>query len=265
MSDTPDTCSQRVAQQRHQRNKKKIQYQQTVNSSFVSDTDLMNAEMNNIEYQLSDDAPKIIVNQYEQEDHFEDHYLPDEHDNVGIGDDRTFQSDDTPPLYRQSTITTGEPVRKLMTFYIKSNFDKLKVVTMMRLIKSILPTPNKLLTAFKQILKIFGKTPSFVTKFYCNDCLTLATKQNGQHYCSNSACTLSDSQLSKRQLTEIVTMNIRQKLQSIIRRNFSFFSGHEELFPAFDISSGIRYQSTTERIAHPVTLNIRADGVPLIR
>ncbi|CAF3816566.1 unnamed protein product [Rotaria sp. Silwood1] len=265
MSDATDAYSQKVARQRHKRNKKKIQYQRTVNSSFVSDTDLMDAEMTDIEYHLSDDEPKIIVDQCEEEDYFEDHYLPDEHDNVRIGDDSTFESDDTPPLYRQSIITTGEAVRKLMTFCIKSNFDKQKVVTMMRLIKSILPTPNKLPTTFKQILKIFGKTPSFVTKFYCNNCLTLTTKHNSQHYCSNSACTLSESQLSKRQLTEIVTMNIRQKLQSIIRRNFSFFSGHEELFPAFDIPSGIRYQSTTKRTTHPITLNIHADGAPLIR
>ncbi|CAF3966002.1 unnamed protein product, partial [Rotaria sp. Silwood1] len=49
----------------------------------------MDAEMTDIEYHLSDDEPKIIVDQCEEEDYFEDHYLPDEHDNVRIGDDST--------------------------------------------------------------------------------------------------------------------------------------------------------------------------------
>ncbi|CAM4754369.1 unnamed protein product [Rotaria magnacalcarata] len=133
------------------------------------------------------------------------------------------------------------------------------------IIKSILPTPNKLPTTFRQILKIFGKSPTFVTKFYCNSCLTLTTKQNGQHYCTNSTCSLADLQLSKRQLTELVTLNIREKLQSIVRRNLSLFSSHEELFPAFDIPSGARYQSTTKNVVHLITLHIHADGAPLVR
>ncbi|CAF1241136.1 unnamed protein product [Rotaria magnacalcarata] len=133
------------------------------------------------------------------------------------------------------------------------------------IIKSILPTPNKLPTTFRQILKIFGKSPTFVTKFYCNSCLTLTTKQNGQHYCTNSTCSLADLQLSKRQLTELVTLNIREKLQSVVRRNLSLFSSHEELFPAFDIPSGARYQSTTKNVVHLITLHIHADGAPLVR
>lgn len=135
----------------------------------------------------------------------------------------------------------------------------------MRLIKSILPAPNKLRTTFKQILKIFGKTSSFITKFYCNSCLTLTTNKNGNPYCTNSTCALANLQLSKRQLTEIVVLNIREKLKSIIQRNFSLFSGHDELFPAFDIPSGTRYQSKTKDIVHPITLNIHTDGAAFIR
>ncbi|CAF4603020.1 unnamed protein product, partial [Rotaria magnacalcarata] len=91
------------------------------------------------------------------------------------------------------------------------------------------------------------------------------TKQNGQHYCTNSTCSLADLQLSKRQLTELVTLNIREKLQSVVRRNLSLFSSHEELFPAFDIPSGARYQSTTKNVVHLITLHIHADGAPLVR
>jgi len=60
-------------------------------------------------------------------------------------------------------------------------------------------------------------------------------------------------------------MNIREKLQSIVRRNFSLFSCHEELFPAFDIPSGTRYQTTTKKVVQPITLNIHADGAALVR
>ena len=85
-----------------------------------------------------------------------------------------------PPLYENTTITTHEAVNRLMQFFIKSNFDKNKVINMMRLIKSILPSPNKLPTTFRQILRTYGKTPSSIEKFYCNNCFTLTTSKNGQ-------------------------------------------------------------------------------------
>ncbi|CAF1104233.1 unnamed protein product [Didymodactylos carnosus] len=256
--------TKKVSRQRQIRNKQKLSYQQMVYSSSESEADSMNDEMDDSQCQLLDEEVTTTVRQIETEDYLGDCYLPNGDDNVQVHDDM-FELDYTPPLYPQSTIRTGQAVKRLMTFFIKSNFDKRKIIRMMCLIKSILPTPNKLPTTLKQILKIFGKTPSFITKFYCNNCLALTTKRNGHHYCTNSSCTLADLQLSKRQLTEIVIMNIREKLQSIVRRNFSLFSGHEELFPAFDIPSGTRYQSTTKKTIHPITLNIHADGAALVR
>ena len=264
MSQSSNVYIKRVTVQRQNRITQKARYQQTVYSDSDSDIDSMNNEMDDSQCQLSDEG-KTTVNQFRTEDHLEDSYLPDEDDFMQEDGDSTFQLNETPPLYQQSAIRTGEAVKRLMTFFMKSNFDKQKILTMMCLIKSLLPTPNKLPTTFRQILKIFGKTPSFVTKFYCNSCLTLTTNQNGRHYCTNSTCALANMQLSKRQLTEIVTMNIREKLQSIIRRNFCLFSGHEELFPAFDIPSGVRYKTKTKKIVHPLTLNIHTDGAALVR
>jgi hypothetical protein len=60
-------------------------------------------------------------------------------------------------------------------------------------------------------------------------------------------------------------MDIREKLQSIVRRNFSLFTGNENLFPAFDIPSDSLYRSITRNIAHRITLVIHADDAPLIR
>ena len=198
MSHIPNRYAYRITRQRHKRSLQRIQYQRILSVSSSNDTDSINDEVDDNGYPSLDDEQKTMLNECEKEKHAEDHYLPDENDNVDIVSDNIFQSDDTPPLYPQSTVTTAEAVRKLMIFCIKSNFDKLKVITMMRLIKTILPAPNKLPTTFKQILKIFGKTPSFIAKFYCNSCLTLTTKRHGQHYCTNLACTLSNSQLSRR-------------------------------------------------------------------
>ncbi|CAF1333570.1 unnamed protein product [Rotaria sp. Silwood1] len=89
--------------------------------------------------------------------------------------------------------------------------------------------------------------------------------KGGQQFCTNSYCSLASQKLSKRQLTEVVTVNIREKLQCIIRRNISFFTECQELFPAFDISSGNRYQVITEKVVHPITFNIHVDGAPLVR
>ena len=135
-----------------------------------------------------------------------------------------------------------------MKFCVNSNFGKFKVVSLMRLIISILPTPNQLPTTFHQILKIFVKNPSSMTKFYCNNCLTLTTLKWGQQCCSSSNCALVGLKLSKRQLTEIVIMNVREKLQSIVRRNNSLFTVYEEFFPAFDIPSSNRYQLITKKL-----------------
>ncbi|CAF1533169.1 unnamed protein product [Rotaria magnacalcarata] len=136
---------------------------------------------------------------------------------------------------------------------------------MMCLLKSILPTPNRLPTTFRQILNIYGKTPSSIENFYCNNCWTLIKKKGGQQICTNTNCLSYNLQLSKRQVTEVVTTNIREKVQSVVRRNLSLLTDNDNLFPPFDIPSGDRYQTITKEIDHPITLCIHADGAPLIR
>lgn len=288
MSHPSDTYSKRVLQQRRVRNEQKLKYQQMIYRNN-DDTDSTDYGIDDIQSPLSDDELASIMNQFQSKNHWVESYLANTNDTgqvdgespfqlhddavFPLNDDVTFQSDDeaafqlddTPPLYNKSTIKTGQAVQRLMNFFIKSNFDKQKIIAIMRLIKSLLPNPNKLPTTFRQILKIFGKTPSFTTKFYCNSCLVLTIKRNSYNYSTNLTCTSSNLQLSKRQLTEIVIMNIREKLQSIVRRNFSLLSGSEKLFPAFDIARGSRYQSKIKRIIHPITLNIHADGAALVR
>ncbi|CAM4879652.1 unnamed protein product [Rotaria socialis] len=266
MSNTNQIYTKRVLHQRLHRDKQKEQYEQTVNSDSDCSSNSTVDKLDDIYFELSDDESIISpLNQFQNDDYGENRYLPDNDDNISMNDDTLFQHNNTFSLYEQSPVSTGEAVGRLMKFCINSNFDKKKVVTLMCLIKSILPSPNKLPTTFRQILNVFGKTPSFIAKLYCNNCWALTTTKNNQQYCTNSSCTLSDSQLSKRQATEVTTLDLREKLQSIVRRNFSLFTGHDELFPSFDIPSGNRYQSKTKSIVYPITLNIHADGAPLIR
>ncbi|CAM4845204.1 unnamed protein product [Rotaria magnacalcarata] len=206
-----------------------------------------------------------IATHHRTDKFLEENYVPDNDDNIDSGIGNLVSHDCSSSLYENATITIHEAVNRLMQFFIKSNFDKNKVINMMRLIKSILPSPNKLPITFRQILRTYGKTPSSIEKFYCNNCFTLTTIKNGQQYCHNIKGRFHNSQLSKREVTEIVILNIREKLQSIIKMNFSLFTGNEKLFPSFDIPSGERYGIITKETLHPITLVIHADGAALVR
>ena len=183
----------------------------------------------------------------------------------GSGTDNLVVCDNSSLLHSRVSITVNEAVNRLMQYFIQSNFDKSKAITLMRLIKSILPSPNKLPTTFRQILRIYSQVPSSIEKFYCKNCFTLTTRKNGHHYYSNTDCCLSSSQLSRKEVTEIVIINIKEKVQSIAKRNFSLLTGNEKLFPSFDIRSGLRYSIITKDILRPITLVIHADGAPLVQ
>ncbi|CAF2380024.1 unnamed protein product [Rotaria sp. Silwood2] len=264
MSNSPAIYSNRVLQQKLNREEQKINYQHVISSDSDSDSNSTIHRYDDNEYDLTDNEASIATHHLTDK-FLEENYVPDNYDSIDSGTANLVPYNYSPPLYEHATVTTNEAVNRLMQFFIKSNFDKNKVINMMRLIKSILPSPNKLPTTFRQILRTYGKTPSSIEKFYCNNCFTLTTRKNGQHYCNNTSCRFRNSQLSKKQVTEVVIVNIREKLQSIIKRNFSLFTGSEKLFPSFDIPSGERYGIKTKETLHPITLVIHADGAPLIR
>ena len=265
MSSTDESERIRVVNQRTMRERRRIEYQHAVRSDFDTDTDTNSTTsiVDDIDRNFSLDSNELD-DPYDRENYSEV-YNADEDDQVDEKRYEFSEHDNTSPLYPQSPISTGVAVTRLMTFFIDSNLDEKQIVILMRLIKSILPVPNQLPTTLKQVFKVFGKTPLSITKFFCNHCLTMATKRGAHHFCTNVACSFYDSRLSRRQLTEIVSLNIRQKIQSIVLRNFSLFTHHEELFPSFDISSGKRYQWKTKNVVHPITLNLHTDGAPLVR
>lgn len=257
----------RVLDQRMKRQRQQNQYQRTIyksNSKELSTHDLPDR----CHYKVSVDEPKspsesFLIHQAVHSSQID--YTPDENDDYSqtIDDRLVFQVNAA--LYLQASMTTCEAVRIIMKFCIESNLDQQKTTNLLDLIKSMLPMPNELPITLKQIQKVFGKTPSSHTKFYCNDCLTLTTSKSGYHYCMNSKCRNFNSRLTTMKITEIVCLDVREQIQSVIRRNFSFFTDHRDLFPRFDIPSGRRYKAKTDQIIHPISLNLHADGAPLVR
>jgi hypothetical protein len=264
MSNTDEYERLRVINQRIRRERQRIEYRHAVHSESDTDTDSTTSPINDIEDRLCADSNEPAAESFERENDSEV-YHADQDDQVDETRCDSSECDNTPPLYFQSPVSIGEAIRRLMTFFVDANLDQQKVVTLLHLIKSLLPVPNSLPTTLKQVFKIFGKSPSCETKFYCNQCLTMATKRSAHYFCTNVACGFHDTRLPRRELTEIVSINIRQKIQSIVLRNFNLFSRHEELFPDSDITSGKRYLLKTKDVVHPITLNLHTDGAPLVR
>jgi hypothetical protein len=177
MSNINEIYTDRVLHQRLYRDKEKSQYQQTIDNDW--DSTISESDVN--DFDLSDDESTISpLNQFHNDKYAKDNYLQDRDDDINTANDNLFDHDHSPPLYEQSTITTNEAVGRLMEFCINSNFDKQKIIKMMCLVKSILPSSNKLPTIFRQILNIYDKTPSSNQKFSCNNCWILTTKPGGQ-------------------------------------------------------------------------------------
>ncbi|CAF4925350.1 unnamed protein product, partial [Rotaria sp. Silwood1] len=244
MLNSPGIYSNRVLQQKLNREKQKINYQHVISNDSDSDSNSIIHRHDDNEYDLTDNKASIAMHHLTDK-FLEENYVTDNYDSIDSGTGNLIPHDYSPPLYEYATITTNEAVNRLMQFFIKSSFDKNKVINMMRLIKYILPSPNKLPTTFRQILRTYEK---MVSNIVITQAVVFATLN-----------------YQKKEVTEVVIVNIREKLQSIIKRNFSLFTGSEKLFPSFDIPSGERYGIITKETLHPITLVIHADGAPLIR
>ena len=169
------------------------------------------------------------------------------------------------PYIINQQLQPDEAVSRLMEFYVLSKLEKQQVIKMMQTVKSILPSPNKLPTSFRQILDLYGKISSYSVNFYCNSCWKLARKSSTQHFCNNTVYDFFNSSLSKRQMTEIAITNIRDKLQFIIRRNLIILNNSEDYLLPFDIPSSERYQIINKGKVHPFTLAVHTDDAPLVR
>lgn len=198
-----------------------------------------------------------------------DDYYDDEHDNTeisnGIVDD---YCDSSPPLYEGSKLSVMKSMKLLMDLLISdANLDKKNILCLLKLIKSILPQPNKLPVTWKSTMKLFGRTNLFTTTFLCSLCHTKCGKTMfGTKICRNKICSRSQAALKTHEVIELVNLDIRTQLKSIINRNINILSKNVDFFPTSDISNGTFYQTTiSESNCNTITLVLHTDGAPLIR
>ncbi|CAF1627264.1 unnamed protein product, partial [Rotaria magnacalcarata] len=74
-------------------------------------------------------------------------------------------------------------------------------------------------TTLTSILKLFHETSTTSSKFHCNLCLKLCTLRSGRK--------LFNKVLRNRNISEVVTFDIKQQLKSITARNISLFGNNK--------------------------------------
>ncbi|CAF5048947.1 unnamed protein product [Rotaria sp. Silwood1] len=138
-----------------------------------------------------------------------------------------------------------------MKFSLDANLDKLKSKKLLVLIKSFLPSPNNPLVTHKQVLKRSGRTSMFTTQYYCNHCSSIvSTLKLGAKICLTSGCVGSQRTLNNNELTEVVTVNIISRLESILARNVDTLTDQtNHLFPPG------QYNNKYSMVLYPYKLN----------
>ncbi|CAF3622836.1 unnamed protein product [Rotaria sp. Silwood1] len=137
----------------------------------------------------------------------------------------------------------------------------------MKLIKLILPIKNTLPTSWKCIMKLFGKTNFSSTMFFCSKCFNECEKTRfNTKTCMNDNCYLSKRTLKTNEIVEVVNLDIRSQMKSIITRNINLLTQSYDLFPPSDVTSASLYGTTISNTkCNIITIIIHTDGAPLVR
>lgn len=186
-----------------------------------------------------------------------------------------LSSDSETPLYQGSCITAQSAAKSILSLAIEFNLSKSVVDSILSITKSLLPMPNSLPATYDGMMKsITNDSGHYTIKYFCNHCNQLLMIRFGKKFCQNERCPFVNRPLGSRDISEIVTFDIRHQLQSILSRNISVL-GKMNDFQSFDIHSGIHYQdlksstaslnNNSDKPIRCITLNIHTDGAPLIR
>ena len=163
-------------------------------------------------------APSIPTNGYEFDD-----------------EDR-IDNDDSPSLFTGASVNVRSATMVIMKFAMSVNLDKSHTVKLLKLVKSLLPHPNTLPTSHRSVLKLFGRTSAFTSKYVCEKCENDIGEDSGSvKRCSNSDCPYFNQNLVNNRFTEIITMDVRSAIHSVVKQNFNLFSTDTNLFPVGDI------------------------------
>lgn len=173
---------------------------------------------------------------------------------------------DNRPIFFGSDINVSNGINMIMEFYLEANLDKKTINGLLRLIKNLLPKPNRLPLSWKTMNKAVERISKCSMQLLCSDCYAPCVKSpssNGK-ICSNVSCKSAFKLRRSIDLIELVPLNIRSQIQSKLERNASVLN-KSSLFPPSDICFGERYQRLSAETTNKITLIIHADGAPLVR
>ena len=173
---------------------------------------------------------------------------------------------DSRPLHHGSAITLTNAIHLIVNFYLSANLDKEKVNSLLRLIKSLLPRPNRLPTSWKSMAKAVACHSTSSAYFLCSDCYQSLSVLpcTSSKTCLNVKCSSSFRQRRSSEIVEIVPFDIRAQIQSIMTRNTALLN-KSHLFPPNDICFGERYRNACDTNNNKITLVLHSDGAPLVR
>lgn len=191
-------------------------------------------------------------------------YMNDEFDNYSPNDNLLNKDDET-PLFNGSSITLYEAVHNLTSFFNNFNMNKHAAIQLLRIVKMLLPKPNRLPTSWKGIMKVLGRVSSSRTTFLCSACLQQCQKNRyGTKSCYNERCSLKNQIMKSKDIVELVHMDIRTQVQSILVRN-QLLLNRKELYPMTDVCYGEFYRTKSDFRTNRITFVVHVDGSPLVK
>ena len=192
-------------------------------------------------------------------------YEVDQFDNVDSFDEHSLDADNGAPLFTGSSITVKKAVQQLCSFFLDFNMNKRAVIHILRLIKTLLPKPNRLPTSWKGVMKILDHVSRTRTSFLCSSCFTQCKNgQYGTKSCPNGQCSLKNRTMKSTEVVELVHLDIRAQIQNILARN-QLLLNRKDLYPTTDVCFGKHYQNQSTTTINRVTLIVHTDGAPLVK
>ncbi|CAF3383195.1 unnamed protein product [Rotaria socialis] len=161
-----------------------------------------------------------------------ENYHDDEYDNINeLNDFQENVLQQSPSLYHGCRFSTVTTLKMLMDFLIsRVSLDKSNIINLMKLIKKILPIPNTLPISWKSIMKLFGKvnlsSTTFICSKYLNECEKTAFNTKN---CTNDRCSLYKRTLKTNEIVEVVNLDVRTQLKSIITRNINLMKQNDDI------------------------------------
>lgn len=97
-------------------------------------------------------------------------YEEDDFDKNDLYSSSSSYENTSPPLFDGSDTSVIMAGRRLVSFFINSNLDKQTSTNLLKLIKSLLPQPNKLPTTWRYLMKSVGHVSKTLKMFLCGEC-----------------------------------------------------------------------------------------------